>query len=367
MFFKVVTIFVAGLFGGLLFLGLRQRDWKFVALNFIGMALNIGVFILDIRAQFDIIAAIIAFLALIVVFIADIFLLSRETDKQTPGAFILKDASTSARHPEPQKFALIISEKRVMRELTHDARLAAKDLQQALHFWQQGNTAFQQGNMQEAENQYESLLRLAPTPSGLNNLGVLLLVTDRADTALQRLARACQLDPELLEAWLNRGRALLALKRFTEALATFDQAVALQPNMLEPWIFRANTLVQIGQYEAAIENYDAALCLNVNRTECWNNRGVAFSKMGKWAEAVASFEQALKLQSGYYPASLNRVLAVDRLGRFDQARQHYRNFLKQPPPAVNGNLVFVRSRLQQLESSAPIQFDFPQLEFELAA
>jgi len=332
MFFKGVTIFVAVLFGGLLVLGLRQRDWKFMALNFIGMALNIGVFALEVRAQLDIMISITAFLALVAVFIVDIFLLSRETRHQPPAPFIFNDAVASARHPEPQKFALITSEKRFRRELTHHARLAAKELQQALHVWQQGNTALQRGNMNEAEKQYENLLRLAPTPAGLNNLGVLLLTTKRAETALQRLARACQLDPELLEAWLNRGRALSALKRFTEALATFDQAVALQPNMLEPWIFRANMLVQMGQYDAAIQNYDAALCLNANRVECWNNRGVAFSKMGKWPEAAASFERALKIQAEYYPASLNRVLAIERLGRFDQARQHYRHFLKQPPP-----------------------------------
>ncbi len=364
MFFKVVTIFVAVLFAGLLFLGLRQRDWKFVALNFAGMALNSGVVILDMRAQFDIIAAIVAFLILIVIFIADIFLLSREPEKQTSGTFMFKTASMRARHPESQKFALITSEKRFRRELLAEPQ---NDLQQALQHWQQGNTSFQQGNMDDAENQYKYLVRLAPTPTGLNNLGVIFLATDRADLALQRLARACQLDPELLEAWLNRGRALLALKRFSEALATFDQAVALQPNMLEPWIFRANTLVQLGQYEAAVQNYDAALCLNANRAECWNNRGVAFSKMSKWPEAAASFERALKIQAEYYPASLNRVLAIERLGRFDQARQQYRHFLKQPPPAVNGNLVLVRSRLQQLESGAPGRPDFPPLEFELAA
>jgi Tfp pilus assembly protein PilF len=137
--------------------------------------------------------------------------------------------------------------------------------------------------------------------------------------------------------------------------------------MLEPWIFRANAFVQMGQFESAIQSYDAALGLNSNRAECWNNRGVALGKTGKWAEAVTSFERALKIRPDYYPASLNRVLAIDKLGRFDQAKLYYRHFLQQPPPAMNGNLVFVRSRLQQLESGAPARFDFSELELELAS
>lgn len=288
MLFKVVTLLVAVFFSGLLWLGWRQRDWKLGMVNFTGMALNIGVVILDFRAQLDIAAAMAAFLALVAVFIADIFLFTHEPPRPA-AAPIFEHATSATARPQEQ-------------------------------------------------------------PS----------------LTLEHLARACQLDPEMPEAWLNYGRALLARKKFSEALAAFDQAVALQPNMLEPWIFRANTLVHLGQNETAVQSYDAALCLNANRAECWNNRGVALSKMGKWPEAIASFERALKIQSEHYPASLNRMLAVDKLGRFDLARQHYRNFLKRPAPAVNGNLVFIRSRLQQLEGNTPPRLDFPQLEFELA-
>lgn len=363
MFLMTVTILVTVLFGGLVFLGLRHRNWKIAVLNFAGMALNIGVIVLDFRAQFDLLATIVAFFALIGIFGTDIFLLSGERVQQPAEMFAGEQVATDARHVAAPKFIFVADEKRFMQEM----RRTAQDSHQPLHLWRQANTAFEQGNIDDAEKYFESLLRFAPTPSALNNLGILLLATDRAEAALPRLIRACQLDSEFIDAWLNRGRALLALHRFSEALAAFDHAVALQPNMLEPWIFRANTLVQMGHYEAAVQNYDAALCLNANRAECWNNRGVAFSKMEKWSEAAASFERALKVQTGFYPASLNRVLAVDRLGRFEQARQQYRHFLKQPPPAVNGNLVLVRSRLQQLESGEPGRADFSQLNFELAA
>jgi len=362
MYFIVVTGFVAALFGGLLAAGLRRRDWKFAVMNFIGMALNIGVVVLEVRGPLEMTLAMTAFLMLAGVFAADIILLCRE-----PRELIRNDATESPRPHDQQKYALAASEKRFQRELVRHAGRSAKVLQQALHFWQQGNAAFARSDRHEAEKWYELSLRLAPTPSGLNNLAVVLLISNRAEAALQRCEQACQLDPEHLDAWLNRGRALLALGRDVEALAGFDRAITLQPNMLEPWIFRAHALVQMGQFESAIQSYDAALSLNFNRAECWNNRGVALSKIGKWPEAVTSFERALKIRPDYYPASLNRVLAIDKLGRFEQAKLYYRSFLQQPPPAMNGNLVFVRSRLQQLESGAPARIDLNQLDLELAA
>jgi len=258
------------------------------------------------------------------------------------------------------------SRKRFVKELLHHPGLAAKERQQALQFWQEGTAAFERRDLPEAQKQYELSLQLAPAPSVLNNLAVVFLASNHAAAALQQCEQACQLDPEHLDAWLNRGRALLALKRYPEALAGFDQAVALQPNMLEPWIFRAHAFMQMGQFESAIQSYDAALSLNSSRAECWNNRGVALGKTGKWPEAATSFERALKIRPDYYPASLNRVLAIDKLGQFDLAKRYYRHFLQQPLPAMNGNLVFVRSRLQQLESGAPARVDFNQLKLELA-
>jgi len=367
MYFTVATSFVAVLFGGMLALGLSRRAWKFAALNFTGMALNTGVVILEIRGDLDMTILLAALLALAGVFGADIILLFRETREREPVELVRNEPPARGGLQDHQKSALMASEKRYGRELIRHARLSAKDRQQALQFWQQGNAAFQQGNVHDAESRYEHSLRLARTPAALNNLAVILLATNRAEAALQHCEQACQLDPEHLDAWLNRSRALLALKRFAEALAGFDQAIALQPNMLEPWIFRANASMQLGQFESAIQNYDAALGLNSKRPECWNNRGVALSKMGKWQEAIGDFERALKVQSEYYPASLNRLLVLDKLGRLDQAKLYYRNFLQQPPSAMNGNLVFVRSRLQQLESGAPARFDFSQLELELAS
>lgn len=366
MFFKVATIFVAALFGGLLVFGIRRRSWLFITINFIGMALNAAVLLLDVWSRLDMTILLAATPALAFVLAADIAILLREPRHHEKPAEASKDKPVVAAHADHRPYLLITNEKRFMRELEYYANLSSKNRDAALQFWRQGNEAFQQRRYQEAEGNYEKSIKVASAPSCLNNLAAVLIATNRAEAALQRCREACAVDSELLEAWVNRGSSLLLLKRTKEAIACFDQAVSSQPNMLEPWIFRGNALIQAGQLEQSIACYETALSLNPNRPECWNNRGVALSKMGELQEAKTSFERALKIRPGYFPASLNHVLVIDKLGQFNQAKLHYRNFLKQAPSALNGQLVFVRSRLHQLENGVAGRVDLNQLEPELA-
>jgi len=366
MFFKIATSFVAALFLGLLVAGIRQRFWAFVAMNFIGITLNVAVVLLDISGRLNMLMLLAATPALAFILAADVAMIFREPhDGEKPAAASKAAPVVSGPLAHPN-YLFVTNEKRIRRELNRLANLSQKPRDLALGFWRQGNEAFRQSHYQQAEINYAKLIQLAPTPSALSNFAAIFLATNRAEAALQRCEESAALDAEHLETWLNRGGALLGLERLPEALACFEHAVALQPNVLEPWIFRGNTLIQIGQWQQSIECYDAALSLNPHRPECWNNRGVALNKMGKLPEAMASFEHALKIQPEYFPASLNRVLVIDKLGRFNQAKMDYRNFLKHAPPTLNGHLVFVRSRLHQLENGVASRVDLNQLEPELA-
>jgi len=370
MFFQVATSFVAALFLGLAVVGLRHRSWMFVAMNLAGMALNALVLLLDVWDHLNTTILLAAMPALAFVLGVDVAIIFREPRHAvTPIAPSNGKVNVAGREAHPVSL-LVTKEKRFLRELDRHTKLSAQNHRQALQFWRQGNDAHRQRNYRSAKTQYESSLKLATTPSALNNLAVVLLAINLAEAALQHCKRACGLDAEHHEAWHNRGSALLILERLHEALDCFHQAIAVQPNMIEPWIGRGNALVQLKRFEQSLECYDTVLGLNPRRPDCWNNRGVALSKMGKLQEAMASFERAVKIAPEYFPATLNRVLVNDKLRRFDQAKTGYRHFLQQPPPQMNGRLVLVRSRLRQLENNSvgqPVEIDLTALEPELAA
>jgi tetratricopeptide (TPR) repeat protein len=366
MFFTVATSLVAALFLVLLAVGVRQRWWTFAAMNFIGTGLNAAMVILDLWGQLNMTTLLAAMPALAFVLAADIAIIFREPREKKKSAAARDDEPVAAGSESNFTHHLVTNEKRFRRELDCLDSLPARKREAALDFWRQGNAAFRHHHDHEAQINYEKSIQLAPAPSALSNLAAVLLAVNRPQAALQCCKDSFALDPQHLETLLIRGGALLRLERRPEALACFDHAVALQPNMLEPWLQRGNVLAQMGQCESSIESYDTALRLNPRRPDCWNNRGVALSKMNRLPEAITSFERALKIQPDYFPASLNRVLVIDKLGRSDQAKLYYRNFIKHAPPAMNGRLVFVRSRLHQLESGAVSRDDLNQLELELA-
>lgn len=338
-------------------------------MNVAGTALNLLAVWLDVGGRLNMTWLLVATPILALILAVDIALIFREPRKAARPTAAAERESTVADHTVQAISLWVTGEKRFLRELDRQFRLSARQRDRALNIWRQGNDAYQHRDYGLAKTQYELLRKLAASPSVLNDLAVIELACNRAESALRHCEKACSLDPEHHEAWHNRGFALLVLQRPQQAMECFDQVLGLQPNMLEPWICRGNILVQSNRFELALESYDAALGLNPKRPECWNNRGVALNKMGKLREALASFEQALKITPEYFPATLNQVLVSDRLRRFDLAKNGYRRFLQQPPPQMNGRLVLIRSRLSQLENNPagqPAEIDLSVLEPELA-
>jgi hypothetical protein len=62
----------------------------------------------------------------------------------------------------------------------------------------------------------------------------LLYLDDKVWTqALQAFDKMCQLQPDLAEAWNNKGRALNGLERDQEALEVYEKAISLKPDLAE--------------------------------------------------------------------------------------------------------------------------------------
>jgi tetratricopeptide (TPR) repeat protein len=71
--------------------------------------------------------------------------------------------------------------------------------------------------------------------------------------------QAVTLDPQLAQAWHNRGSALGNLGRLEEALASFRQAVTLNPQDYQALFNLGSVLEVLGQNEEAIASYQKVL------------------------------------------------------------------------------------------------------------
>ncbi len=137
--------------------------------------------------------------------------------------------------------------------------------------------------------------------------------------ALVSFDRVLALQPDLYQAWYNRGVALSNLGRHEEALASYDQALALQPDFHKAWPDRGVALSNLGRYEEALASCDQAIALQPDYHLAWHNRGVALSNLGRHEEALASYDQALALQPDFHKAWPDRGVALSNLGRYEEA------------------------------------------------
>ncbi|NJD33993.1 MAG: tetratricopeptide repeat protein [Betaproteobacteria bacterium] len=178
----------------------------------------------------------------------------------------------------------------------------------------------QRGLLAQAQRGYEEILKLNPKHfDSLHLLGVIACQTRRYALGVELITKAIRVNPNVAEAYNNRGNALLDLGRPEEALASYDKALALEPDYAEAHTNRANALKDLKRFDEALAGYDKALALKPGIPETHYNRGNALSDLKRLDEAVLSYDRALALKPDYAEACYNRGNALFGLRRFDEA------------------------------------------------
>ena len=90
---------------------------------------------------------------------------------------------------------------------------------------QQGISAHQAGNLQEAERCYKNILQTQSThPHANHNLGALYVSINKSETALNLFKTALQVNPNIELFWISYINALINERLFTEAKQALKKA-----------------------------------------------------------------------------------------------------------------------------------------------
>lgn len=102
-------------------------------------------------------------------------------------------------------------------------------------------------------------------------------------------------DRTIPEKLYFQGRDLLSKNHLDKAIAAFTQALAKNPELGEAYINRGLAYGKKGQYDQAIADFNKFIELDSRDSEAYYNRGVAYAKKGHYNQALADFNRALKL------------------------------------------------------------------------
>lgn len=283
-------------------------------------------------------------------------------------------------------------------------------LDQAL---QQGVTAHQEGNLQEAERLYQAILQVQPThPDANHNLGVLAVSVNKANLALPLFEAALKENSNIEQFWLSYIDALIQEKQATQATKVIAEAKSLgikgdaieslanklhqQTPLLKPNCADKNINKKISlkekrkkisekkklkkhgklksvnklvpsqsQINNLLEHYqsghfDIAEELATSITQqfpmhqfSWKVLGAVLKETGKKVDAIKANQKAVQLDPKDHEAHNNLAVTLQDLGKFSEAEMSCKQaiLLKSDYAEAHNNLGVTQQKLGKLEEA----------------
>ncbi len=125
--------------------------------------------------------------------------------------------------------------------------------------------------------------------------------------ALEQVALAMQLDPNLAEPYAIKAMIFTIERRVAEAEALFQQAFRLNPNYAMAHHWHANLLLLQGRIDEGLGELGQAARLNPLSYITLYTYGACLSYAGRLAESLAFLERAASLRENVYAFGLERA------------------------------------------------------------
>ncbi|MCF8148316.1 MAG: tetratricopeptide repeat protein [Sulfuritalea sp.] len=203
---------------------------------------------------------------------------------------------------------------------------------QARQLFVQGLTLHQKGQLAQALDIYEKVLKVQPNHfDALHLSGVIATQTKKHSLAVDLIGRAIEINPNIAVAFSNRGVSLQALSQYDAAVESYDKAIMLKPDYAEAYFNRGVALKELKQLHAVVESYDKAIELKPDFTEAYYNRGNTLKELKQLDAAVASYDKAIELKPGFTEAYYNQGVSLQELSRLDGAAVSYRKAISIKP------------------------------------
>ncbi|GAB4556478.1 MAG: hypothetical protein OHK0023_28880 [Anaerolineae bacterium] len=121
------------------------------------------------------------------------------------------------------------------------------------------------------------------------------LAADNPQACLEDCQAALQHNPNLVEAYHNRGMAYSKLEKYQEAAAAYSEALRLAPKNIRLYVNRGVVRAHLNDHDGAIADYTAALEINPNLAEAYFNRSLSHNARDNFEAAIKDYSQAMAL------------------------------------------------------------------------
>ena len=151
-------------------------------------------------------------------------------------------------------------------------------------------------------------------------LGVVLLESGDASTAVQPLENARRLGPSSAAIYYQLGRALQQSGQTSRAVSPLLKAVRINPSHFEAHFQLATTFYLLGKHDAALASYEQCHKLRPHHGQLFANVGGIYTELGDFAKAEEVYRKGIAAAPDFGPLNYNLGLLLYQLGKQDEAR-----------------------------------------------
>ena len=194
----------------------------------------------------------------------------------------------------------------------------------------------QQGKQEDAREKWRAIAEITKESDGelaaraWVSVGFLSSDEDVADK-LNSYNRAIELNPDIAEAYFNRGNAKRELGQYEDAIADFNNSIQLQPDMADAYSNRGNVKGRLGRHEDAITDFVKAIQLDPDMAEAYSNRGIVKRRLGRHEDAITDYDRAIQLNPDMAEAYFNRGISKSNLKHHEDAITDYDRAIQLQP------------------------------------
>lgn len=136
--------------------------------------------------------------------------------------------------------------------------------------------------------------------------------------ALELYDQAIKTDPELPDAYSERGNVHLIQKKFDAAKTDYDKALELDDRHVIAYLGRGSSLSNLNKFDDAKKDYDKAIELEPNQVLGYSGRANLFTRQGKYSEAKKDFEKVLEVDPSHSEGITGVAICLAVEGSFDE-------------------------------------------------
>ena len=128
------------------------------------------------------------------------------------------------------------------------------------------------------------------------------------------------------EDYFKFGVTHIQKQQYEEAIKDYDEAITINPQLAEAYYNRGYAKGMLERYEEAIKDFDKAITINPQYAKAYYNRGYAKDALERYEEAIKDFDKAITINPQLAEAYYNRGLAKRAIGDEDGAREDFAKY-----------------------------------------